>query len=587
MIERDPLHSDQSLISPLPAIGTGVPMAGTTVYARIPPASQAAEKSAPWFALQQRPVLPSFVEGLTPGPAGTLYLVDVPWGRVLQVLVGGEARTVLQYDGQPNGLALRPGGGALLADFEHGLLQVDELTSDAEVRPLLTRYGMGRFKGLNDVLVARNGEVYFTDQGGTGLHDPSGRIYCLRPDGELRVVLDGLPSPNALALDEASRVLYVAVTRDNAVWKVPLRADGTTAKVGRYLQLSGGAGPDGLALTMRGWLLVTHLGLGVVWLFDSKGRPVLAYDCPTGDDPSSVTVAPDNRHVLIAEASSGSVLVAALPAEAVGQAMSMTVLMTGASGRIATVLRPALRTRYDGLILLSRDEIHDLDPSERLHVADLGDLDATVDAARGADAIVHLGGIADEAPFDAILHSNIIGTYNVFEAARRQGVKRVLFASSNHVTGFYRCNEDVSVADPPRPDTYYGMSKVFGEALGRLYHDKWGVETTSLRIGSFRAAPEDERQLSTWLSHRDCITLVTRALEARDTGYLTIYGVSANTRSWWRPGAEAERLGWAPVDDAEDFATQLGVAPADATATDQDCRQGGRYVDTDYRGWYL
>lgn len=320
MTDRGPLLSEQSLISPLPAVGAGVPVAGTAVYARIPPAPQAAGEPAPWFALQQRSARPSFIEGLTLGPAGPLYLVDVPWGRVLQVIDGGETQTVLRYDGQPNGLALRPGGGALLADFEHGLLQVDELAAGAEVKPLLTRYGMGRFNGLNDVLVARNGEVYFTDQGGTGLHDPSGRIYCLRPDGELRVLLDGLPGPNALALDEADRVLYVAVTRDNAVWKVPLRADGTTAKVGRYIQLSGGAGPDGLALTSRGWLLVTHLGLGVVWLFDGKGRPVLAYDCPTGDDPSSVTVARDGRHVLIAEASSGSILSAVLPDAAVDPA---------------------------------------------------------------------------------------------------------------------------------------------------------------------------------------------------------------------------------------------------------------------------
>jgi gluconolactonase len=317
MMDRDALPGDRPLISPLPALGTGVPTAGTTVYARIPPAPQAAAGPAPWFALQQQPAGPSFIEALTPGPAGTLYLVDVPWGRVLQVLDGGETRTVLQYDGQPNGLALRPGGGALLADFEHGLLQVDELAPGAEVRPLLTRYGMDRFKGLNDVRVAGNGEVYFTDQGGSGLHDPGGRIYCLRPDGELRILLDGLPSPNALALDEASRVLYVAVTRDNAVWKIPLRGDGTMAKAGRYIQLSGGAGPDGLALTRRGWLLVTHLGLGVVWLFDSKGRPVLAYGCPTGDDPSSVTVAPGSQHAFIAEASSGSILAAALPAAAV------------------------------------------------------------------------------------------------------------------------------------------------------------------------------------------------------------------------------------------------------------------------------
>jgi uronate dehydrogenase len=266
--------------------------------------------------------------------------------------------------------------------------------------------------------------------------------------------------------------------------------------------------------------------------------------------------------------------------------MNMKVLMTGAGGRMAAVLRPALRARYGWLTLLSRDSIHDLDPAERLHVADLGDLDATVAAAHGIDAIVHLGGIADEAPFDAILHSNIIGTYNVFEAARRQGVSRVLFASSNHVTGFYPCGQEISVADLARPDSYYGAGKVFGEALGRLYYDKWGIETVSMRIGSFRAAPEDERQLSTWLSHRDAVTLVTRALEARDVGYLAIYGVSANTRSWWPQGQEAGRLGWVPIDNAEQFAARLGVPPTDTMRTDRDCRQGGVYVDPEYRGGY-
>lgn len=288
-------------------------MVETTVYTRIPPA---AGETADWFAIQDRPQGPSFIESLTPSPDGTLYLVDIPWGRVLRVVDGPRTDTVFQYDGQPNGLALRPGGGALLADYEHGLLQVDRLASDAEVKPLLTRHGMSRFQGLNDVTISTSGDAYFTDQGGTGLHDPTGRVYRLTPDGQLRVLVDGLPSPNALALDEAGRVLYVAVTRDNAVWRIPLRTDGTVGKVGRYIQLSGGAGPDGVALTARGWLLVTHLGLGVVWLFDAKGRPVLAYECATGDEPTSVTVVPGTRRVLIAEASSGSILTAELPVEA-------------------------------------------------------------------------------------------------------------------------------------------------------------------------------------------------------------------------------------------------------------------------------
>jgi uronate dehydrogenase len=258
---------------------------------------------------------------------------------------------------------------------------------------------------------------------------------------------------------------------------------------------------------------------------------------------------------------------------------------------MAQVLVPQLRERYGPLALLSRRPVEDPDPADRHHLADLSDLEGVVEAAEGVDAILHLGGIADESAFDAILQSNIVGAYNLYEAARVQGVRRVLFASSNHVTGFYPATEVIGTDAPPRPDTLYGASKVYGEALGRLYHDKFGLEVVALRIGSYRAEPDDVRQLSTWLSHRDGLELICRSLEAPGVGYLTIYGVSANTRSYWRLGPEADALGWAPVDDAERFAEALGAPPpgsptADEDEDEDDVRQGGTYVNPQYTGGY-
>jgi uronate dehydrogenase len=260
------------------------------------------------------------------------------------------------------------------------------------------------------------------------------------------------------------------------------------------------------------------------------------------------------------------------------------LLVTGAGSRMARVLLPELRNRYGPLTLLARRPLEGAHPADRLCLTDLADYEGVRAATEGADAVFHLAGIADEAPWESILASNIVGTRNVFEAARAEGVRRVVFASSNHVTGFYRAGEVIGVEDPCRPDTLYGVSKVFGEALGRLYHDKFGLEVVSLRIGSFRAEPEDLKQLSTWLSHRDGMQLVVRALETPGVGFVTVYGVSANARSWWRLGVEADALGYAPADDAERFAARLGLPPAGAD--DGDRRQGGAYVEPNYRGGY-
>lgn len=252
------------------------------------------------------------------------------------------------------------------------------------------------------------------------------------------------------------------------------------------------------------------------------------------------------------------------------------VLLTGGAGRIGRVLRTELAGRYATLRIFDRNATEALHPSEDHIVGDLADMDAVHRAMAGMDAVIHLGGLPDEAPFEDILQSNILGTYHIFEAARHSGVPRVVYASTNHVTGFYGTKDAVSVEMPMRPDTFYGVSKGFGELLAQLYHDKWGLEVVCLRIGSFRSEPSDERQLSTWLSHRDGAQLIAQAVEAELPGLVTAYAVSDNSRNWWSIDPARMSLGYKPVDDAEAFADRVAAAPFR--------HQGGAFTDPSYRG---
>jgi uronate dehydrogenase len=182
---------------------------------------------------------------------------------------------------------------------------------------------------------------------------------------------------------------------------------------------------------------------------------------------------------------------------------------------------------------------------------------------RGIDCAVHLGGVPREGPWGAILKHNVVGTYNAFKAARRQGVKRIVFASSNHVIGYYRAGMSVGIDEPPRPDSRYGVSKVFGEALGRRYADKHGLSVACLRIRSFRPRPENARQLAMWVSPRDLAQLIRCCIDTPDYHYVIAYGVSANTRSRWLNPA-ASFLGYRPQDNAEAFAAELAAQPSAA-----------------------
>ena len=195
---------------------------------------------------------------------------------------------------------------------------------------------------------------------------------------------------------------------------------------------------------------------------------------------------------------------------------------------------------------------------------------------KGVDAIVHLGGYSVEGPWDDILQANIVGCYNVFEAARRNGVRRVLFATSNHAVGFYRRDETIDHRVYPKPDSRYGVSKVFGEALGSLYADKYGSEVFCVRIGNVAERPIDKRRLAIWLSPRDLAQLVKIGIEHSDIRFEIVYGVSGNSRSWYN-NANAFRLGYRPEDDSEVYVAEILAAEKQGDARAESF-QGGSFV---------
>jgi uronate dehydrogenase len=259
-----------------------------------------------------------------------------------------------------------------------------------------------------------------------------------------------------------------------------------------------------------------------------------------------------------------------------------TVLITGAAGGIGTRLRQLLKGAYPDLRLTDLHTPNDLAKDENFTAADLSDLAAVERITDGVEGIVHLGGHSIEGPWDTILNANIIGCYNLFEAARRNKVKRVIFASSNHAVGFYPRHHRIGTNVTVRPDSRYGVSKAFGEAIGALYAYKHGMRVTCLRIGNFGDAPLDQRRLAIWLSPEDTAQLVRIGLEHPDIQFEVFYGASNNERSWW-DNSNAYRFGYRPKGRAEDFRDQALEAqkklPSDRVAA---WYQGGPFCSDEY-----
>ncbi|MFJ5927468.1 NAD-dependent epimerase/dehydratase family protein [Kitasatospora sp. NPDC092948] len=247
-----------------------------------------------------------------------------------------------------------------------------------------------------------------------------------------------------------------------------------------------------------------------------------------------------------------------------------TVALTGAAGNIGSVVRKALRAEATRLILLDRVPLRPEADNEEAHTVDLRDQAAVQSALAGADRVLHLGGVPDEAPLPELLDVNVLGTHHVLEAARRTGIDRVVLASSNRVTGFYPVEHVTDPQDPVRPDGLYGVSKAAVEALGRLYSDKFGLSVVCLRIGSFEPAPTEPRHLATWLSPRDAIGFLLAALAAPPAvRFATAYAVSANTRRFWQLPDPAV-LDYTPLDNAESHAAAVpGAAHPTAPASPQ------------------
>ena len=252
------------------------------------------------------------------------------------------------------------------------------------------------------------------------------------------------------------------------------------------------------------------------------------------------------------------------------------LLLTGAAGGLGQVLSETLKPYAKQLRLSDINPITRVDASQEMVPCDLADKAAVDQLVQGCDAIVHLGGVSVEKSFEAILHANICGVYHLYEAARRHHVQRVVFASSNHVMGFYSQTDRVNDTSPHRPDGYYGLSKAYGEDLARFYFDRYGIESVCIRIGSSFEEPHDRRMLSTWLSYRDLTELVRCSLYAPHVGFTVVYGVSNNPTSWWDNPA-AERLGYRAQDNAEAFRERVEQEPAPSPDAPIARYQGGNF----------
>ena len=255
--------------------------------------------------------LHSFLEGPCFDREGRLYVVDIPWGRIFRIGTDGCWELFCEYDGWPNGLKFHRDGRLFVADYRRGILTIDPTTR--AISTVVAGWRSESFKGVNDLVFADDGSLWFTDQGQTGMTDPSGRVFRLAPDGTLHCLTDRVPSPNGIVVAGGGKAVLVA-TRGNAIWHLPVHLDGGTSKARTFIQLSGGGGPDGLALDEQGGLAVCHAGLGSVWLFSAQGEPLARYRSCRGLSTTNLAFGgADRRSLFVTESESGSILTARLP----------------------------------------------------------------------------------------------------------------------------------------------------------------------------------------------------------------------------------------------------------------------------------
>ena len=290
------------------------PSLATTVFTRLPDRFRKPRETAWATANRGGHAIDSFLEGPCFDRMGRLYVTDIPYGRVFRVSPEGEWDQVAEYDGWPNGLKIHKDGRIFIACYKRGIVILDP--ESGTVTPFLETAGSEGFKGVNDLTFAANGDLYFTDQGQTGLQDATGRVYRLRTSGELTCLVGTVPSPNGIVIDTGMTSLYVAVTRAQQIWRVPLGASGIVAKVGVFAQLHGGmGGPDGIALDAEGCLIVAHTGFGSIWRLSPVAEPLLRVTSSAGFSTTNVAYGgPESRTLYITESQTGSILQAKMPA---------------------------------------------------------------------------------------------------------------------------------------------------------------------------------------------------------------------------------------------------------------------------------
>lgn len=283
-----------------------------SVFSPMPDALRRPRPSAWADANRAGAITDSFLEGPVWDAKGHLYVTDIPWGRIFRVDAAGTWQLIAEYDGEPNGMKRLDANRLLITDYKNGLVSLD--IASGQVSPYLERRNSERFKGVNDLIFDAEGNLYFTDQGQTGLHDPTGRLYRLRPGGQLDLLLANVPSPNGVALSPDGKVLYLAVTRGNCVWRVPLLPDGSVSKVSQFFTSYGPSGPDGLAVDTAGNVVVANPGLGYVWLLNPRGEPIQVWRSPQGTSTTNIAFGGDDgRSLFCTESTTGTVLVTQAP----------------------------------------------------------------------------------------------------------------------------------------------------------------------------------------------------------------------------------------------------------------------------------